>query len=260
MSAVQVLVATMHQTDFSLLDRMHIGTDAVVINQCDKNSYAEFDYRGHTVRWIDTVQRGLSRSRNMALSYASGDICLLADDDIRYVDAYENLVLSAFSEEERCDIVVFNTYVENSNNASLRKPIKQSREAPRHAYYGSVRLAFRLNSIKKHGLHFNDMIGAGTKYGSGEESLFLRECRRKKLRVFLNNAYIASVDYSNSCWFKGFNEKYYFDKGVFLAAAYGRQARLYKLYFLMQSRKISDLSMKKVNECLDAGIREFMSI
>ena len=43
---LQVLVSTMHQKDYSLLDRMNIHIDAIVINQCDEYRYDEFEYRG----------------------------------------------------------------------------------------------------------------------------------------------------------------------------------------------------------------------
>ena len=48
---IQVLVATMHQTDHSLPEKMNIQTDAIIINQCDRNEYEEFTYNGHTIRF-----------------------------------------------------------------------------------------------------------------------------------------------------------------------------------------------------------------
>ena len=229
------------------------------MNQCDRSGYREINFRGHTVKWVDTIQRGLSKSRNMALSYATGDICLLADDDIRYVDGYSQLVVAAFGEYP-ADIIAFNTYWENSFGAALRKHTLANRKASPFSYYGSVRLAFRLKSIQKFALRFNELFGAGSVYSSGEESLFLRECRKKNLSVYVNKAFVAHVDCSESCWFNGYNEKYYIDKGAFLAAAYGKSVHIYKWYFLLQSRKISNLNLSTVNQCISEGIQAFSQI
>ena len=39
---LQVLVATMHQTDHSLLEKMNIQSDAIVVNQCNRNEVERF--------------------------------------------------------------------------------------------------------------------------------------------------------------------------------------------------------------------------
>ena len=80
---VQVLVATMHQTDYSLLEKMNIQTDAIVVNQCDENKIEEFEYNGHKIKWLSLKERGVGLSRNTALMRADADILLFADAFIR---------------------------------------------------------------------------------------------------------------------------------------------------------------------------------
>ena len=93
---VQVLISTMNQTDHSLIEKMNISTDAVVVNQCGKDSVEEF-FAGHNkIKWINSSTIGLSVSRNICLKNATADICLLADDDLYYVDNYEEIVINAF--------------------------------------------------------------------------------------------------------------------------------------------------------------------
>ena len=43
MSELQVLVATMHQRDFSLVEKMNIRCDAVIANQADRSSFDALD-------------------------------------------------------------------------------------------------------------------------------------------------------------------------------------------------------------------------
>ena len=47
----QLLVSTMDQADFQLLDRMNVQSDAVIINQCDKDSVEELDFINICVIW-----------------------------------------------------------------------------------------------------------------------------------------------------------------------------------------------------------------
>ena len=78
---IEALVATMHQNDYSVLDSLNIQSDAVVINQCDREGRHEFLYKNNNILWIDTKERGLSRSRNLALDNATADICIICDED-----------------------------------------------------------------------------------------------------------------------------------------------------------------------------------
>ena len=73
---LEVLVSTMYQKDYSLLDRMNIQTDAIVVNQCNENSIEKFEYKGHKIKWISLNERGVGLSRNTALMRSTADICL----------------------------------------------------------------------------------------------------------------------------------------------------------------------------------------
>lgn len=96
MSKVEVLVAAMHQHDHSLLEKMHIKTDAIIGNQCDNNSVEIFKWNNHTIKYLNFAERGVGLNRNNALMRASGDYCLFADDDMIYVDDYAEKVEKAF--------------------------------------------------------------------------------------------------------------------------------------------------------------------
>lgn len=98
---VEVLVSTMNQTDYSLVEKMRISTDAVVVNQCQEDSVIEYDYNGNRIKWINSTTRGLSVSRNICLSEARGEICLIADDDLEYVEGYAEIVQKAFENNKK---------------------------------------------------------------------------------------------------------------------------------------------------------------
>ena len=105
--SVEVLVSTMNQTDYSLVEKMRISTDAVVVNQCQEDSVIEYDYNGNRIKWINSTTRGLSVSRNICLSEARGEICLIADDDLEYVEGYAEIVQKAFENNKKASIIRF---------------------------------------------------------------------------------------------------------------------------------------------------------
>ena len=54
MSKLEVLVTTMHQSDFSKFYQMNLQTNAVIANQTDKNEYVEANINGHRVKMVST--------------------------------------------------------------------------------------------------------------------------------------------------------------------------------------------------------------
>jgi len=103
---LQVLVATMHQNDHSLLEKMNIQSDAIIGNQCNRNEIEEFNYNGNTIKYLSFPERGVGLNRNNALMRATADICLFADDDVRYVDNYKDIIIEAFEQNPKADMIV----------------------------------------------------------------------------------------------------------------------------------------------------------
>ncbi|HAZ18610.1 MAG TPA: hypothetical protein DCY75_00365, partial [Clostridiales bacterium] len=51
------------------------------------------------------------------------------------------------------------------------------------------------------------------------DTLFLHSCLQKGLKIYAVPDSIATLsDERESTWFRGYNEKYYYDKGVLFAA------------------------------------------
>ena len=115
----------------------------MIINQ--HNNFCEITVDGKKIMMFSSTSVTIQKW-NYALSQATGDICLLCDDDVTYVDNYETIVIEAFR-PFRIDIIVFNTNLVNAFEP--RNPIVKIRKALRYKLYGSVRIAFRLDSIRR---------------------------------------------------------------------------------------------------------------
>ena len=218
MSRVEVLCATMHQTDFSKIEQMNIQSNIVYANQSDKTAYEEMSFGEYTAKMITTNTRGVGINRNLSLLYSSGEYILISDDDMKYVDEYPKIVEKAFSETPKADGIVFNI-VTVGEDVGRRQNVKSKRVRWHNALnYGAARLAVKQAAIKREGIMFNTNFGGGTNYSAGEDTLFICDMLKKGLKLYTYPVVIASVDQTTSTWFKGYNEKYYYDKGALFSA------------------------------------------
>lgn len=193
---LEVLLSCMHQEDMSIAERTHIQSDLLIINQCNKNDLTETIQNGYRIRMISTTERGLSKSRNMALENACGDICLICDDDEYFVDDYRTIILDAFKVHTKADVIAFNL-----KNPVRSFPLKQKKIG----YIGALRLAswqiaFRKKSIIDNNIRFDETMGAGTTMGGGEENKFLIDCLKKGLSIIYFPMIIGSVSQEVSTW------------------------------------------------------------
>lgn len=256
-NTLTTLISTMYQDDYSLLDKMNINTNAVVVNQCEREVITKFIYRDHEIVWIDSKDRGLSKSRNLALRNANGTICLLCDDDEVLYKGYETHILKAFDDIEKSDIIVFNINRIGWNEEE--KLFERVRKIPKYKTYGSVHLSFRLDSIVNNNISFDTEFGAGSgKYNCAEDALFCLKCHRNKLNMFSYPAVISDVYCEKSSWFSGYNEKYFFDTGAFLSKAYPKIKQLMKWYYPIRCKKLTTLTVSQIIAFIKMGFKGFL--
>ena len=210
---IQTLVATMEQKNYSLLDTMNIQTEAIICNQCEYNKIDSFDYKGNKILWFSFAERGVGLNRNNALMRSDADVAVFADDDMIYVEKYPEIVSKAFEELPDADVIIFDLKYPHEQ----RKPITKIQRLSKKdcMRFGAARLAVRIPRIHLNGISFNLCFGGGAKYSSGEDTLFLNDCLNKKMKIYAYPAIIAHLqDQRESTWFQGYNDKYFFDKGI----------------------------------------------
>lgn len=228
---VQVLVAAMHQKDHSLLEKMNIQSDAIIANQCDHDSIENFEWNGHKIRYLNFAERGVGLNRNNALMRADGDICLFADDDMVYTDDYVQVVTKAFEQCPDADVLIFNLIEPVKTRCVIEKISRVN--YLNFLRYGTARVAVKKESVRKHGIYFNQCFGGGTEHCHGEDNLFLAACLQKGLKMYAIPAYIAELTEERpSSWNTGYDEKYLRDQGVLYRTL---SRRLWKLLCLQDA-------------------------
>lgn len=246
---VEVLISCMHQTDASIITRTNVQSDVLVINQCDKDGVEEHSFFNKEseecrARIIHTTERGLSRSRNMAIRNATGDVCLVCDDDECLYDDYYKGIAEAFEQNPDYDVIAFRvdyprkTYPLQSRKIGYIDALKVS----------SVQIAFRRESVVRKNVFFNEKMGAGTGNGGGEENKFLYDCLRAGLKMWYVPCLIGSVSHAESQWFKGFTKTYFLDRGWAskkILGVFG--ALLYDCYFAVTKYRLYSKEMSFFN-------------
>ncbi len=257
---LQVMVSTMNQTDYSLLDKMNIQSDAVVVNQCDRNSYEEFDFNGNKIIWISMTKRGVGLSRNTCLFYSDADIVLWADDDLTYKEGYPEQVIKAFHKNNNADVICFNVELINSCK-QMGKYRMNKKVAQLHFYnsmrYGACVIAARRKSIVRERITYSLIFGGGTEFSSGEDSLFIRDCLNARLKLYSHHYILATVDDSSSSWYTGHNDKLFKDRGMLLSIAFPCIYRILFIYYALKLGKISeDYSFINIYKLFEKGRKE----
>ena len=111
MNSFAILLSCMCEKNKEIIKRSNILSDCVIINQCDEDKKEQVKIENNkTCLWINSKERGLSRSRNMAMQNSSADICLIADNDEIFDNDMEKNILNAYKEIPQADIIVFNLY------------------------------------------------------------------------------------------------------------------------------------------------------
>lgn len=253
---IEILLSAMNQSDLSLFEKSKCCTDLLIINQTDHEGYEESERNGCKIRMYSTTQRGLSRSRNMALVHALGDICLFADDDCVMAEGYEKLIEGAFKRHPDAAAIAFN-YNDPNRRSKKAKIIETECIAPKNKSFSSVSLAFRRSEIQRKGIWFNVNLGAGSGFiSAGEETVWEDDLRRSGLNLYQCPDYITEVQQQNSTWFTGYNEKYFYDLGAVLSLRYNSFVKyLYQFYYPIRLKGDAEMSIVKQIKYMIAGMQ-----
>lgn len=279
---IMTIISTMNRTNDdieALVRKVNVQSDTIVINQSTHmaNGGVVTDFVESTprkngfIRVIHSKSIGIGRSRNRGILASKGSIfkndnrdnqwLLFADDDITYVEDYPLLVIKAIEQYPEADMFVFNTNVTGLPDG--HSPDKQNVIAKKlHWYnclgYGAVRIAVKQSFLEEHNIWFSLEHGGGAKYSSGEDTLFIHDCLKAGAKIVAIPEVLCKYSYEESTWFTGYNEKYFYDRGVLFRKLYGRGLRGYFLLLAITTKnkdKLQELGFKKAWESSRKGFK-----
>ena len=235
---VQHIISTMNRVDFAFLQNMALQTDVLVVNQNQPARKEELQLpQGVHVRVISTPEKGLSRSRNCLLENAEGDICIIGDDDVEYVEGYLDIIRAAYASHPDADIIVFRFTHKKGEETRLRYT-KDLRMRMQHiSRAASVEVTFKREAVLKAGLRFNTYIGLGARFPSGEENAFLADALRAGLKIYHVPVTICVAEEESKISQERPVSVYLTDMGASHHCIYKAWSPLYSLGFVLLRRK-----------------------
>jgi GT2 family glycosyltransferase len=192
----EILVSTMNQISLDFLLQMfpfrHFSNyNILIINQTKTNKLSsEFP----SVRVINSLEIGLSKSRNLAIENAIGKILIIADDDIIYQKDFIEKIIVAHNKLYEATIVNFCAIKENG--AYLKKyptNSKQQLNAMEILNVSSIEMTIKKEKLHSIGTRFDENFGLGSNsFEMGEETVFLFDLKRKNQQITFENEVIVA--------------------------------------------------------------------
>ena len=125
-------------------------------------------------------------------------------------------------------------------------------------HYSSVNIAFKRDKITN--LKFNIDFGANAKYSNGEDTLFIVAMLRNNLKIYSSPINIGRTTSNKSTWFKGYNEKFFFDKGALFTAVSKRFRLILMLQYLLRHKEIlNNIKFSEAFNIMLKGSRDYLN-
>lgn len=271
---IQILVSAVNKDAKALPEIMNLQSDAVIIDQIIGDEYKEklgfkgnseetFEYAGHSVKILCRDEKGVGRSRNAALdnSDQDADIIQFGDDDIVYDDGYAGKILDEFAKHPEADMILFNVKAQEGRETYWNTDYARVKW---HNYgrYPAYAICVRRDKLIESGVRYSLLFGGGAPYMNGEDSLFLHDCLKAGMAIYRTATVIGYETPGESTWFKGYGEKFFFDRGVLYHFLYGKMAHIWGARYCIKNRKemCSGLGLLKCIGLLYKGIRHGNSL
>ncbi|MFB9079571.1 glycosyltransferase family 2 protein [Flavobacterium procerum] len=261
---LEILIATKDRSSLDFLEAMfpfeHFSNfNLTIINQSQK-SVLTSDFE--KVKVLNSAEKGLSKSRNLAINNASQKICLIADDDVIFESDFKETILEAFTMHNNVSIITFN-HCRNGNS----KPEKTHSKAFRHDFnsiwkVSSIEIAFKLEDIKNNKIYFDELFGLGGFFETAEEFLFLRTALKQKHTVYFCPKVIVSHPQESSGRNEG-SDQLLFGRSALFCKLKGNYAYIWLLkylFFLYRNHYVNRLNFKDKFRVGLAGIHKYQEL
>ncbi len=191
-------------SDFSIL----------IINQTQENNLLISDYS--SIRVINSFEKGLSLSRNLALKNAIGKIVLISDDDEVFKLGFDDLIINSYNNFPKAVVISFQ--VENSEGELFRKYPKKTKLKPqKHDLFGVFSPEISINKIifDTLNIEFDTNFGLGSVFSMGEEAILLMDFKSISQLIVIESKVIATNPTITTTDKLDFMHRYYI-QGAFL--------------------------------------------
>lgn len=228
MLTIDILICTI---DEGILDVPKVllptceGVNYIVSMQCSDESFRSVipDILMRDDVKLSIIEgKGLSANRNNAIANSSADICVIADDDVRYDLDTLNVLRGLYLSRPDADVIILKA--SDVNGMPLKNYPKDTfsfPHVPKGYYPMSIEVTFRRKSVQ--GIWFDTRFGLGSEYTAyGEEEVWVNSLVRKGVKVvYVPLTFVETTECPKSALGLALSKKKQFTKGAVLYYIYG---------------------------------------
>ena len=243
---LQILISAVNKEPKELIGSMNLDCDAVIVNQLigddsgktlnEENGECIQLFGDYEARIITRREKGVGLSRNTALEASDHELIQFGDDDIFYDDGYAKRVVAEFDAHPEADILLFNVKAQEGRETYWNEDFAKV-NWQNYGRYPAYAICARRERLMESGARYSLLFGGGAPYMNGEDSLFLHDCLKAGLNIYRTTVAIGKEKQGQSTWFKGYTDKFFFDRGVLYHFLYGKMAVILGFRFLFKNRK-----------------------
>lgn len=221
-----------------------------------------FNIQNGKQRVYSCKERGASKSRNKLMQIAHGEICVFADDDMIYNDNYEKIIKKEYEKYKDADIIIFNIKNKNSKREKTKKIKSKKLKFLNVMRVRTSEITIKKQIIEKCDIKFDENFGPNGIFQKGEETIFMADALRKKLKIYVSKKNIGYVLQYKSSWFTGYNEKFLYDQGAIFYRISPKRYKLLIFQYLIRKYFLyrKNLNLRQAYKQMLAGANECKEI
>ena len=232
-----------HFSEFSIL----------IVNQTQENNLLHSDFL--SVRVINSFEKGLSKSRNLALKNAKGKIVLLTDDDVVFEANFDTTLIKAFNYYPNFDGFRFPFQMKEGVVAKKYSSTFQSQlSAFDILNTSSVELVFKKEAIQSARLHFDENFGLGSPFYIGEEAIFVFDAKKKGLKMGFVPQILLTHSQFTTTQKATVLERYFYQSAVFYRI-FGKMYLFWVVLKLLFDLKQHKIGLRTIPQVLKQALK-----
>lgn len=263
---VEILISTMNRDSLDFLVSMFPSFDyskisILIINQVQKET--KLSSTNPNIRVINSFEKGLSKSRNLALENSTGKILLISDDDVIFQQGFITKIIDAYHKYPNAAVIKFSAL--KTNSKPLNKYVTHSKNSlSNFDILNTSSIEITLNKFHvDFGKHkFDENFGLGGIFEMGEEAVFLSDLKKDgKLLVF--EPQIIVEHYTSTSSDKIDVLEKYFISGALFTRIFRKKYIfwiLIKIFFDLKQKKIKMNNLKAIFSSAIKGHKTFHKI
>ena len=265
-SDIEILISTMNQNSLDFLVPMfpysHFSNFSIlIINQTQKEKILTSDYAN--VRVINSFEKGLAKSRNLALENAVGKILIIADDDVVYKEGFAIEIIDAYNKFPKAAVINFEA---ENLDGSLIKKYPSGSKANLNIFdvlnSSSIEMTLNKKIINESKVSFDENFGLGAVFEMGEEAIFLSDLKAKQKQLVFEPQIIVIHKNQTSSEKKSIDDKYYI-QGALFSRIFKKKYLFWlyiKLFFDLKQNNIKFKNVKRLVAIAKKGHIKFEQI